>query len=50
MNYKDTKPLCWLFFKIDLLTEIAALCLTDLWTIIPLTFSLVHLHHSSPLP
>ncbi len=31
MNYKDTKPytVCRLYFKIDLLTDIAALCLTD---------------------
>jgi hypothetical protein len=31
MNYKDTKPypICWLFFKIDLLTDFAVLCLTD---------------------
>ncbi len=31
MNYKDTEPLMWAFFyKIDLLTDFAALCLTDL--------------------
>jgi hypothetical protein len=32
MNYKDTErlnPICRLFFKIDLLTDFAALCLTD---------------------
>jgi hypothetical protein len=29
MNYKDTDPICRLFFKIDLLTDFAALCLTD---------------------
>jgi hypothetical protein len=29
MNYKDTEPYMSLFFKIDLLTEFAALCLTD---------------------
>jgi hypothetical protein len=32
MNYKDTdspNPICRLFFKIDLLTEFATLCLTD---------------------
>ncbi len=29
MNYKDTKPKCRLFFKSDLLTDFAALCLTD---------------------
>jgi hypothetical protein len=29
MNYKDTEPYMSAFFKIDLLTELAALCLTD---------------------
>jgi hypothetical protein len=29
MNYKDTEPYMSAFFKIDLLTEFAALCLTD---------------------
>ncbi len=29
MNYKDTNPICRLFFKIDLLTYFAGLCLTD---------------------
>jgi hypothetical protein len=29
MNYKDTEPLTSAFFKIDLLTDFAALCLTD---------------------
>jgi hypothetical protein len=31
MNYKDTEPytVCRLFFKIDLVTRFAALCLTD---------------------
>ncbi len=29
MNYKDTEPYKSAFLKIDLLTEFAALCLTD---------------------
>ncbi len=29
MNYKDTKPLMSAFFKIDLLMDFAAVCLTD---------------------
>ncbi len=29
MNYKDTKPFMSAFLKIDLLTDFAALCLTD---------------------
>jgi hypothetical protein len=29
MNYKDTKPYMSPFLKIDLLTDFAALCLTD---------------------
>jgi hypothetical protein len=29
MNYKTPNPICRLFFKIDLLTGFAALCLTD---------------------
>jgi hypothetical protein len=29
MNYKDTKPYMSAFLKIDLLTDFAALCLTD---------------------
>jgi hypothetical protein len=29
MNYKDTEPYNFLFFKIDLLTDFSALCLTD---------------------
>jgi hypothetical protein len=29
MNCKDTKPYMSLFFKIDLLTDFAALCLAD---------------------
>jgi hypothetical protein len=29
MNYKDPNPKCRLFFKIALLTDFAALCLTD---------------------
>ncbi len=29
LNCKRPIPICWLFFKVDLLTDIAALCLTD---------------------
>ncbi len=29
LNCKRPIPICWLFFKIDLLMDIAALCLTD---------------------
>jgi hypothetical protein len=29
LNCKRPNPICRLFFKIDLLTDIAALCLTD---------------------
>jgi hypothetical protein len=29
LTIKTPNPICWLFFKIDLLTDFAALCLTD---------------------